>query len=92
MTNSAQPVKELRPTFHASYNLFSDVLNRELRIRNQANIMANIFEDHASGLNINSKGASVLFGYFNKTNPLERKELMTKYEEVMKERGYVSVQ
>lgn len=53
---------------YLNFNLFTDVEDEELKARNRAAIMSNIFEDHANadGETLTPLGFSHLVGYFSK--------------------------
>jgi hypothetical protein len=74
---------------YKGYSLFKDIEDSALRIRNRAVIMANIAETHTKQQRVTAKGASLLVGYFKEVPDVEKKSVMERFGEFMKERGYV---
>lgn len=70
------------------YDLFLDLENQALRNRNQAVILANIAEDNTKNKLITAKGVSLILGYFDKINDLEKDAVNKLFREQMKQRGY----
>lgn len=68
--------------------LFTDIKDPDLRARNRAVTMANIFEDNSEGDNISAKGAALLFGYFKNVPAIEKEMTFQAFRENMAERGY----
>lgn len=70
------------------YSLFDDVQDRRLRIRNQAIVLANIFEDNMLGMSINKRGTELTLAYFQSVKDEDKQAVYTRYAEVMGERGF----
>ena len=70
------------------YDMFNDVKDVALKARNRAIVMANIFEDHAEGNNINGKGASLLFKYYAEVPNVEKAVTFNAFKLDMERRGY----
>ena len=75
---------------YKGYALFDEVQDRELRVRNLAVTMANIFEDNTVGNVITQRGGALLLGYFNAIGDLDKKMVTVKFRETMEERGYAA--
>lgn len=75
---------------YRGFSLFNDVEDKELQLRNRAVVMSNIAEQYTTAKKITLKGASLVLGYFDCIPNEERKELQTKFEITMKERGFVT--
>lgn len=75
---------------YKGFSLFNDIEDKALKQRNRAVIMANIAEQYTKANKISLKGASLILGYFNEVPLNDRKELESKFTEVMKERNYVT--
>lgn len=76
---------------YKGYPLFSDVEDDNLRTRNRAVIMCNIFEDNPDrhGNNYVAKnGALLIFGYMDAVPKGERGALVKEFQEQMFSRGY----
>ena len=76
---------------YRGYALFSDVEDRDLRTKNQATVMANIFEDSPDVKDkrlVSKRGATILFGYMENVFPEDRATVISLFEGKMKERGY----
>jgi len=76
---------------YKGYALFSDVEDRDLRIQNQATVMANIFEDSPDVKDnrlVSKRGTTILFGYMDNVFPEDRTVVLSLFERKMKERGY----
>lgn len=79
---------------YKGYALFDDIEDAELRTRNRAVVMANMYEDNPDLQNRDStskKGALLIFGYMDKVPEAERSSLITAFHKQMEERGYQSV-
>lgn len=68
--------------------LFTEVKDAQLRARNRAIVMANIFEDNAQGDNISTRGAAQLFGYYKRVPEVEKAITFEAFKANMTERGY----
>ena len=73
---------------YKGYSLFNDIEEDALRIRNRAVVMANIAEMHTKQQKVTAKGAALLVGYFTLVPDVEKKTVMERFGEFMKERGY----
>jgi hypothetical protein len=73
---------------YKGYSLFNDIEDDALRIRNRAVVMANIAEMNTKQRKITAKGAGLLVGYFTLVPDVEKKTVMERFGEFMKERGY----
>lgn len=73
------------------YSLFNDVEDKDLRCRNRAVVMANIFEDNidVASLKMKPSGAAVLIRYQQQIDEAERKQVHETLLEILEERGYV---
>jgi hypothetical protein len=76
-----------------SYSLFNDIEDTNLRNRNRAVVLANIAEDNTdrNTKRINVKGSTLILGYFNCVAEDDRSEVMTKFADNMKQRGFALV-
>jgi len=77
---------------YKGYALFSDVEDKELRIRNQATVLSNIYEDNpelSDKSSVSKRGALLLFGYMENVFPEDRNQVVIQFHETMKKRGYV---
>jgi len=73
------------------FSLFFDIEDYELRHRNQATIMANIFEMNLNEKNkLNGRGFALVKGYFDSIPEDERKFVHDRFMSTMKERGYAT--
>jgi hypothetical protein len=70
------------------FNLFNDIEDIDLRTRNRAVVLANIFQDNSKNLKMTPKGASVFLNYFKLIPDEEKQRVETKFRECMKERGF----
>lgn len=73
---------------YKGFELFNDITDYALKIRNRAVVLANIAEDHSKSRLINAKGASLILGYFQQIVPEEREDVKSKFAEVMAQRGF----
>lgn len=76
---------------YKGFNLFFDISDKELRLRNQAMVMANIFDDHQRNGKLSVNGTGLLLGYFGEIAPQFRNELKERFAMILKERGYVKL-
>lgn len=74
---------------YKGFNLFFDVSDESLRSRNQAVVMANIFEDHQRDGKLSINGTGLLLGYFDCIAHQFRGLVNNKFQLLLKERGYV---
>jgi len=74
---------------YEGYPLFKDVEDRELRVRNMATTMANIYEDSAVKGRINAKAMSLLAGYLKNVSKEDRRETYSLFSQLLKTRGLV---
>ena len=70
------------------FNLFNDIDDLELRSRNRAVVLANLFQDNSKDAKTTPKGAHLILGYFNQIPEGERKVVKEKFVVAMKERGF----
>lgn len=73
------------------YSLCLDVEDKDIRIHNRANIMANIFEDNKlkeASSNTSGRGMYLLTQYMEGIPKEERAEALSSFYRVMKQRGY----
>jgi len=75
------------------YSLFNDIEDTELRVRNRAVVMANIFDDNldekATTPTIKGAGAALLLSYFSKIPAEDMQAVWDKFKNIMTtERGY----
>ncbi|MNX05479.1 hypothetical protein D3C86_350930 [compost metagenome] len=70
------------------FNLFNDIEDKILRIRNRAVVLSNIYEDNSKDGKINGKGAAIMLGYFGRIPEAERAMVQDKFIEDMKLRGF----
>lgn len=83
MTNNAE-------TIIAGFEYFTDIEDRELRIRNTAVFATNLFEDHFDRTkdDLSERGKMLLIIYWNKVDEELRPEVFDKFKLFMKERGF----
>ena len=76
-----------------TYSLFNDIEDTQLRNRNRACVLANMAEDHIDrkSKRVSVKGANLILGYFNCVPDAERGEVMEKFSDNMKSRGFALV-
>lgn len=73
-------------------NLFKDIKNRSIRTRNQATIMANLFEDNINKKRgVSSSGAATIMHYFTQVDNEDKDTVFKQYKEIMLERGFEEV-
>jgi hypothetical protein len=70
------------------FNLFNDIEDEQLRIRNRAVVLANIAEDNTKKALLSPKGAALVLGYFNCIPQEERGAVKDSFAKNMQERGY----
>lgn len=73
---------------YKGFSLFNDIEDNDLRTRNQAVVLTNISEAHSRNRKISDNGMGLIIGYFDKVNKDDRKTVMEKYIQFMKERGF----
>lgn len=71
------------------FESFNDIENKELRVRNRAVVMANIFEDHTKGDKITPLGTKLLLTYFNQIPNEEKKITYETFRSHMTQRGFI---
>ena len=71
-----------------NYETFNEIKDSVLRARNRAIVMANIFEDHSKGNDITTKGASLLFRYFESLPKMDIALTFEAFKADMEARGY----
>lgn len=76
---------------YKGYALFNDVEDVNLRTRNRAVVMANMYEDYpepnAKGA-VSKKGALLIFGYMDAIPANERNATLKEFYQQMEARGY----
>ena len=77
---------------YKGYALFTDVESRNMRISNQAIVLANIFEDHLEGAVVSMKGAGTIIGYCAKVDDEDKTAVTQRYKEIMQERGFLAME
>lgn len=80
--------KNNEPKTFNSFPLFNEIEDTELRKRNQAVILANIFEDGFDKGKVQVKASLLIFGYFREIAPEDRADVKDKFIEFLKERGF----
>lgn len=78
----------MRNNYHG-FNLFNDIEDEELRTRNRAVVLANIYQDNSKDGKTTPKGATTILGYFASIPEGERGAVQKKFVESMAERGFV---
>lgn len=71
------------------FELFNDQ-DQELRTRNRAVVLANIFQDNSKDAKITPKGLKLILGYFQSIPEGERKSVQDQFTEQMKQRGFIT--
>lgn len=71
------------------YDLFDNLEDRALRIRNQAVVLANIAQDNSKGQVITPRAAAIILGYFGEVSPNDRHDVKESFTEAMLQRGFV---
>lgn len=74
---------------YKGYSLFKDVEDAELRNRNRAVVMSNIADFNIKKRKMTTRGAALLAGYFKEIPDAEKKIVLEKFEQTMKERGFI---
>ena len=72
----------------SGFNLFNDIDDDLLRIRNRAVVLANMYCDNSKDGKTTPKGAYLVLGYFSKIPEYEREAVQAKFVEDMSARGY----
>lgn len=72
---------------YKGYALFNDVEDRELRVRNRATVLANIFEDNSRDGKVNLRGNQDAVGYFAQLPKEELRDIYAVLSQVLVERG-----
>jgi hypothetical protein len=83
--------KQTEAKVYKGFDLFNDIEDDALRIRNRAVVLANMAEDHTKDRRINAKGASLIIGYFNAIPAPERNTVRVAFADNMKQRGFALV-
>lgn len=71
------------------YSLFNDIEDADLRNRNRSVIMFNILDHNTKDQRCSPKGAALILGYFSKIPKEERDDVESRFEQLVKEKGYV---
>lgn len=75
------------------YSIFEEIEDEGLRARNRGVVMANIYEDNQiNGSNISMSGTKAIVSYFQQIPKDERLVAREAFKNVLKERGYASLQ
>ena len=75
---------------YKGFGLFNDIEDSELRARNRAVVLSNMAEDYTNKTKkINTKGASLILGYFMQIPLEERNIVKEKFAETMLSKGYI---
>ena len=74
-------------------DLFEHIQEPELRNRNRATFMANMYEDHTpyKSSTINEFGAARILKYFSMIPKEDQQSVLNNYNKIMSERGYKAV-
>lgn len=75
---------------YKGYDLFDNLEDRTLRIRNQAVVLANIAQDNSKGKAITPRAASIILGYFREVAAEDRNDVKESFTVAMKQRGYIN--
>lgn len=70
------------------FELFNDIEDVALRLRNRAVVMTNMYEDNSKNGKLSPRGAARLLGYFDAVPKEERQTLQEAFVVHMKERGF----
>lgn len=70
------------------FSLFNDIADSDLRMRNQAVVLANIAADNVRDKKISTKGASLILGYFGLIDAEDRDEVKERFKQRMLESGF----
>lgn len=73
---------------YKGFALFNDVVNAQLRINNQATVLANIAADNMRDSKLSPKGVSLVLGYFSAISPEDRANVQIGFVNKMKEHGF----
>lgn len=73
---------------YQGFNLFNDIEDFDLRTRNRAVVLANIYEDNCENGKVSGKGALTILNYFQKIPEGERMAVQDKFSEDMRLRGF----
>lgn len=79
---------------YKGYSLFEDIEDIDLRTRNRAVVLANIYEDNphlSDNTSTSKRGALLIFGYMDSIPEGERAVTLESFYEQMESRGYQSV-
>lgn len=74
---------------YRGYSLFKDVEDVELRDRNRAQVLWNIFESNSENGNATVKGMAYLVGYTNQIPEAERRPMITQFTLMLHQGGTV---
>lgn len=76
---------------YKGFELFNDIEDESLRIRNRAVVLSNIAESNIKDKRINTKGVALILGYFNQVPMAERAAVKEKFKADMIQRGFALV-
>jgi hypothetical protein len=70
------------------FELFTDIEDNVLRVRNQAVTLANIADMHSKFGFISPKGATLMLSYYQEIPDCDKLSVSERAKEFMKERGF----
>lgn len=73
---------------YKGYDLFDTISDKSLRIRNQANVLANIAEDNSKGQTITPRASAIILGYYTEIAAEDRHDVMETFKKTLTERGF----
>lgn len=74
---------------YKGFALFFEISDEELRSRNQAAVIANIWEDNSQDKKLSKLGFNLITSYYAEIAPQFRGKVKDKLEKILAERGYV---
>lgn len=75
---------------YKGYDLFDSIDDKELRIRNQSVVLANIAQDNSKGKTITPRAAAIILGYFGQVPAEDRFLVRESFTKTMMDRGYIN--
>lgn len=76
------------PNKFQGFDLFNDIEDKVLRIRNRAVVLANAFQDNCKDGKVTPRGAAIILSYFKNIPEGERKDVQDKFTQDMLARGF----
>jgi ABC-type transporter MlaC component len=73
---------------YKGYDLFTTIEDRALRIRNQANVLANIAEDNSKGQTITPRASAIILGYYAEIDADDRHAVIETFKKTLVNRGF----